>query len=1103
MSIKVALNHKTSYKYDKPVMLSPHVIRLRPALHTRTPITAYTLKVTPKDHYVNWQQDTFGNFQARYIFKEKTTELTVEVELVANMVVVNPFDFYLDNYVLEYPFTYDESILGDLSPYMKVTDRNELVDNYIRGIDFSIKGTVDFLVALNRKLQQDIYYTIRMEPGIQSTRETLTSRQGSCRDTSWLLIQILRSIGFAARFTSGYLIQLAPDIKPIDGPAGPEKDFTDLHAWAEVYLPGAGWVGLDPTSGLFAGEGHIPLACTPEPSTASPITGYTEKANVDFGFEMSVKRIKEIPRVTKPYTEEQWESIYLLGKKIDKQLVENDVRLSMGGEPTFVSVDDMEGAEWNTDALGPTKKFYASNLFYRLKEKYGKGGLLHYGQGKWYPGESLPRWALTCYWRKDGVPIWENPDLFGNESINYGYTFEDAQRFIQQLSKNLDITSKHIQSAFEDVYYYLWKEGTLPVNQDPFKVKLDDPEERKTLRKVLEQGLDKIVGYAMPLKWDYFENKWGTGPWFFKRERMYLLPGDSPMGFRLPLKSLVHSEKEDFEVEWPFFEGSEPLKNFQTKTKEKAIKNRVQTYLPLKDTKEDKEFPVPGYEFIEMSPDYLTRTALCVEPRQGNLYVFVPPLTMIEHYLELMAAIEKTCLDLGLKVLIEGYNPPSDSRVQSFSITPDPGVIEVNIHPSTSWDELVEKTETLYYEARWSRLGAEKFMIDGRHTGTGGGNHVTIGGPTPADSPILRRPDLLKSLIAYWHNHPSLSYLFSGLFLGPTSQAPRIDEARHDTVNEIEIAFNQIQQNQYTSPWLVDRLLRNLLTDLTGNTHRAEFCIDKLYSPDGYSGRKGLLEMRAFEMPPHFKMSVAQTLLIRALVARFWDAPYNASLVKWGNQIHDKFMLPHFIKDDFNDIIQDLNSWGFEFDLSWYDTFFSFRFPIYGTVQIGNIHIELRMALEPWPVLGEEVAAGGMARYVDSSVERLQIRIFGATNTRHIVTCNSRMIPLKPTGVNGEFVAGIKYKAWAPPSALHPTIPIHTPLVIDVVDTWNNKSIGGCTYHVMHPGGRGYDTFPVNANEAEARRISRFFSFGHTPGAIFVNQEEINKEFPYTLDLRK
>lgn len=1100
MSIKVALNHKTVYKYDRVISLSPHVIRLRPALHTRTPIRAYSIKVKPEKHFVNWQQDTFGNFQARYVFLEKAAELSVEVELLADMVVVNPFDFFLENSVLEYPFTYEESILGDLAPYMKVTDTNSLLDNYTKGIDFSIKGTVDFLVALNRKLQQDVQYIIRMEPGIQTTRETLTTRRGSCRDSAWLLIQILRSIGFAARFTSGYLIQLAPDIKPIDGPPGPEKDFTDLHAWAEVYLPGAGWVGLDPTSGLFAGEGHIPLACTPEPTTAAPISGYTEKAGVDFSFEMTVNRIKETPRVTKPYSEEQWDSINLLGKKIDAKLNDLDVRLSMGGEPTFVSIDDMESAEWNTDALGPTKKYYASNLFFRLKERYAKGGLLHFGQGKWYPGESLPRWALTCYWRKDGIPIWENSELYGNESINLGYTEGDANKFIRRLSKNLSITDKYVQEAYEDVYYYLWKEGTLPVNQDPLKTKLDDPEERKTLRKVLEQGLDKIVGYTLPLKWNYFDNTWETGPWFFRRERMYLIPGDSPMGFRLPLKSLIHSEKEDFEVEWPLFEAGENLENYHQK-----VVDRVQKPSKQEGKYENQDFETKNtsLDYSIMYPDSLTRTALCVEPRQGNLYIFLPPLTKLEHYLELIATIEKTAFELGIKVLVEGYYPPGDNRLQSFSVTPDPGVIEVNIHPSLTWDELIEKTETLYYEARWSRLGTEKFMIDGRHTGTGGGNHVTIGGPSPADSPLLRRPDLLKSLIAYWNNHPSLSYLFSSLFIGPTSQAPRIDEARLDTLNEIEIAFNQIKQGEYTSPWLVDRLFRNLLTDLTGNTHRAEFCIDKLYSPESYSGRKGLLEMRAFEMPPHFKMSGVQMLLIRALISRFWETAYDAKLVRWGNQIHDKFMLPHFIKYDFKDVIHDLNSWGYEFKLEWYDTFFSFRFPVYGYIQIDNIQMELRMALEPWPVLGEEVSMGGMTRYVDSSVERLQIRVFGLTNSRHIITCNNRIIPLQPTEVEGEFVAGIKYKAWQPPSGLHPNIPVHTPLVFDVVDTWNNKPIGGCTYHVSHPGGRSYNTFPVNANEAEARRISRFFSFGHTPGMVSIIPEEVNPEFPYTLDLRK
>ena len=495
--------------------------------------------------------------------------------------------------------------------------------------------------------------------------------------------------------------------------------------------------------------------------------------------------------------------------------------------------------------------------------------------------------------------------------------------------------------------------------------------------------------------------------------------------------------------------------------------------------------------------------------------------------MELIARIEDAAMELGMPIVLEGYEPPHDARIQKFQVTPDPGVIEVNIHPAGNWDELVKNTSVLYEQARLSGLGAEKFMLDGRHTGTGGGNHITLGGPTPADSPMLRRPGLLRSLITYWQNHPGLSYFFSSLFIGPTSQAPRVDEGRNENLYELEVAFQQIPESGTKQLWLVDRLLRHLLVDLTGNTHRAEFCIDKLYSPDAESGRLGLLELRAFEMPPHPKMSLVQMLLIRTLIAWFWKVPCKRKLVQWGTELHDRFMLPHFVWSDMRDVVADINAHGFPFKLDWLKPFYEFRFPQYGSVSFHNIQLQLRFALEPWHVLGEEVTRAGTARFVDSSVERLQIKVNGLTDSRHVVTCNNRRLPLHHTGTHGEYIAGVRYRAWQPPSALHPLFGIHSPLVFDVVDSWNGRSIGGCSYHVSHPGGRHYETFPVNAYEAETRRAAQFWGIGHTPDTLrpspnlkgsgqfiphgenpepgngYPLEEEVIKDSPYTLDLRR
>ena len=1101
MSIRVAIRHQTHYKYDRPITLSPHVFRLRPAPHCRTPIESYSFTLRPEENFTNWHQDPFGNYQARVVFPEKTSELFMDVEVIANLTVINPFDFFLDESSEHIPFQYDDQLQRQLAPYLEVSENGPLLTKWLTGVSRDKTPTVDFLVALNQRLQKDIEYTIRFEPGVQTCEETLGKALGSCRDSGWLLVQILRHLGLAARFVSGYLVQLTPDEKALDGPAGPTQDFTDLHAWTEVYIPGAGWIGLDPTSGLFAGEGHIPLACTPTPAGAAPITGNAEKSEVDFSYQNTVTRVHEDPRVTKPYTQTQWAAIENLAQHVDQDLEKGDVRLTMGGEPTFVSIDDPDAAEWNTSADGPQKRERAITLIQRLRKKFGPGGILIYGQGKQYPGEQLPRWQFGCHWRKDGVPIWHNETLLANPHKKGTQT--DAKSLLVEIANKLHLPADNIRAGYEDVVYNVWEENKLPIDVDPTKADLKSPAARRFLANSLVHGLDKPTGYALPITCDPKTNTWQSCQWKLKSEHMFLIPGDSPMGFRLPLSSLQKKDPE----QWPdtdLFEPQNPLPDFAQTVKERLSNP------PSNSPKE---------------ATYTIHTALCTQIRNGNLHIFLPPFSHIEHVLDLIATIESAAEACNTPVIIEGYDPPRDNRTERILATPDPGILEVNVHPSNNWSELAHNTTTLYEEARQTRLTAEKFMLDGRHTGTGGGNHITLGGATPADSPMLRRPDLLRSLITFWQHHPGLSYLFSGMFIGPTSQAPRVDEGREETLYELEVAFQQMPEGETSRPWLVDRLLRHLLVDMTGNTHRAEFCIDKLYSPDSSSGRLGIVELRAFEMPPHAQMSLVQALLVRTLVAKFWNQPYTGDLVRWGTTLHDRFMLPHFVRADLKDVVNHLKDAGYHFQLEWLDPFFEFRFPLYGTLNLHDIKIDLHQAIEPWHVLGEEVTRAGTARFVDSSVERLQIKLSNLTESRYAVTCNGRRLPLQSTGTHGEFVAGVRYRAWQPPSGLHPTIGIHTPLVFDLIDTWNQKSVGGCTYHVMHPGGRNYETLPINAYEAEARRVTRFQEEGHTPGTIqpppavstggqFVPQgssigpmqapeEDPDPEYPHTLDLRK
>jgi uncharacterized protein (DUF2126 family)/transglutaminase-like putative cysteine protease len=1112
----VALEHRTTYRFAHPVNIHPHTVRLRPAPHTRTPITAYSLTVRPEQHFRNWQQDPFGNWVARLVFPEQATELDITVDLVADLTVINPFDFFLESYAEQVPFTYPPTLAADLAPYLRPVDEDEagsgpgpVVAKWLAGQRLLDRDTpwrtIDFLVEVNQRVQRDVGYSVRMEPGVQTPDETLTRAIGSCRDSAWLLVSVLRQLGIAARFVSGYLVQLAADQPALEGPSGPTADFTDLHAWAEAFIPGAGWIGLDATSGLFAGEGHIPLSATPHPDSSAPISGATDPVAVEFSYHNTVRRIHEDPRVTLPYTEAQWSAVQALGTHIDGLLDAGDVRLTMGGEPTFVSVDDVSTPQWDTAPDGPEKRRLAVALAETLRERWAPGGLVHHGQGKWYPGEELPRWAIQLLWRADGVPLWRDPALLDApwDPPRRDVTPASAAAFASGIATRLGVPSDFVLPAFEDPFGRFWDEVRRPEGAPPEADLLpSEPTGHDAAAATVAAVDDTVVrpdapppaGWVIPVFEDPSGDGWGTTRWRLRRGYLFLIAGTSPLGLRLPLESLGWEPPPDLPERSPF---------------------EARPSLPA-DPATRAERPATVHPAASAP-----RHALTVEIRDGHVFVFLPPLTTADRATALVAAIEGAAADVGVPVVLEGYPLPSDHRFTTLSVTPDPGVIEVNVQPTRTWDQLTELTQTLYDDARQSRLTTEKFDLDGRHTGTGGGNHFTLGGSTASDSPFLRRPALLRSLLTYWQNHPALSYVFSGRFIGPTSQAPRVDEGRDDRLYELEIAFAELDrvtaEQSEPRPWLVDRLLRNLLTDLTGNTHRSEFCIDKLYSPDGERGRLGLVEMRGFEMPPHARMALVQALLVRALVARFWLEPYAGPLVRWGTRLHDRFLLPAFAAADLADVTTDLN--GFlvsqagsagppPFDPAWFDPFLEFRFPRLGEVDIAGVHLELRQAVEPWHVLGEQASETGTARYVDSSVERIQIAATGLVTGRHVVTCNRIPVPMVSAPDPGVLVGGVRFRAWAPSSALHPTLGVHAPLTIDLVDTWSGRSVGGCTYHVAHPGGRNFDTYPVNAVEAESRRAARFEPQGHTPGPVDIDawpdrHAWVSDEYPATLDLRR
>ena len=1105
MTIKVALEHRTSYTFDRPVRVYPHVVRLRPAPHSRTPIDAYSLRIEPADHFINWQQDALGNFLARLVFPNPTSQLTITVGLIADLKVINPFDFFIEDWAETWPaggLSYPKALADDLEPYLRPVDEDgdgsgpgELATEWVR--DFRVRDgtrTIDFLVALNQAINADVGYSLRMEPGVQTPDVTLRTGIGSCRDSAWLLVSILRQFGLAARFVSGYLVQLASDVEAIDGPSGPAADFTDLHAWAEVYIPGAGWIGLDPTSGLFAGEGHIPLAATPHPASAAPISGGTEPCESVLEFSNTVTRVHEDPRVTLPYTDEAWQTICDVGRQVDERLAAGDVRLTIGGEPTFVSVDNQVDEEWTTAADGPHKRQRASELAARLKAAWAPQGLIQRGQGRWYPGEPLPRWQIALYWRADGQPLWTDDALLADPwSTGPNSTPADneaAYELLAGIADDLVLPLSQVRPAYEDPLSRLATKVRQPEG-DPVVTGDDLAEDTAAGRDALLAHLDESTtapaAFVLPLHRRDDDLGWASADWRLRRGRIVLLDGDSPAGLRLPLDAISWKPPRPSYVVDPTAVGDT---------------------LSLSD----------GETLLEDMDDSETApiTALVAEVRDGLLYIFMPPTEALEHFVDLIARVEAAAAKIGCPVVIEGYEPPPDPRLGSTTITPDPGVIEVNIAPTASFAAQREQLETLYEQARLARLSTESFDVDGSHGGTGGGNHITLGGITPKDSPLLRRPDLLVSLLTYWQRHPSLSYLFAGRFIGTTSQAPRVDEGRADALYELEIAFAEIARLASSSkdgapkPWVPDRALRHLLTDITGNTHRAEFCIDKLYSPDSPRGRLGLLELRGFEMPPHLRMAMVQSLLVRSLVAWFWDEPLRAPLIRHGSNLHGRYLLPHFLIHDIADVAADLRAHGIPFETSWLDPFTEFRFPRIGTAVFDSVEIELRAAIEPWNTLGEEATATGTARYVDSSVERIQVRIIGADRHRYLVTCNGYPIPLLATDNPDIHVGGVRFRAWQPPSALHPSITVDGPLQFELVDLATGTSRGGCTYHVAHPGGRAYDEPPVNAVEAESRRARRFEATGFTPGKLDLSdirekQARISTDIgaPGILDLRR
>ena len=1080
--MRVSIQHRSRYVYPRPALLGPQTIRLRPAEHARARIESYTLAIEP-EHRLHWQRDPHGNHIARVTFKagQALEALSIVVELVVDIRPVNPFDFFIDDRAKQLPFRYPDRLDSELAPYLDTSDPAYRIGAKATALLSSLAWsgvTIDALVNLNSVVRERIAYVIRDEAGVWTPEETLANGRGSCRDSAVLLVALLRAQGIAARFVSGYLVQLADEGMIPDEPKGVPHDVVDLHAWAEAYLPGAGWIGFDATSGLLCGEGHIPLAATASPSHAAPLDGTSDIGSTAAEFKTTIARLGHEVRPTAPYTDEVWSALVEGGDRADAALVAAGLDVWIGGEPTFTAREGQTKEEWQGGAIGADKWRRGRQLVELLRERLAPGGVVFHRMGKHYPGESLPRWALDVVARRDGTAIWPKRVVVDDGSI------EAATRVGELLAAALGVAPE-LHAAFEDPWEVLRTEAALPFDIDPRKAGLDDPEERHRLAAIMDRGIGRVVGLVLPL--GRTSDGWITERWRLRREHLFLLPGDSPIGLRLPLGSVVGAAEP---VTWADAPDLPDPRRAEPDDQKQAV-HADRGARPSGRASETPDNP----------PDTSVHTALAIEPRDGQLWVFLPPTARFEDFCILVAALDGVREATGIAIHLEGYPSPPSPAMKRFAVTPDPGVLEVNLPPATSSREATELHHTVFEAALASGLTAERYLLDGRAAGSGGGNHITVGGPAPAASPWLRRPDLLASLVTFTQHHPALSYMFTGLFVGPTSQAPRVDEARHDSLYELELALPRL----YQSPpaWEVDALLRHLLVDVAGSTHRAEISIDKLFDPGTPYGRQGLVELRAFEMPPHPRMAAAQAILVRTLVAAFVGDPYQHALVRWGAALHDRFLLPYWMWRDFEDVLAQLAARGHALPSDAFRPFVELRCPLVGTLEADSGSVEVRNAIEPWHVLGEESTQAGTARYVDSSMERIELRTLGLDPERYVVAVNGYIVPLREGGGREIRVGGVRFRAWSPPHAMHPHFGIHHPLHIDVIDTWAKRGVAGGAYHVWHPEGRGYASAPLTRVEAAARRAQRFTLEGPTPSPIRARAVAPHPEQPYTLDLRR
>ncbi len=1047
MTTRVALTQRYEYQFSRPVQLSTHWLRLRPAPHTQCSISAYSLRIDADPVWLNWLRDPFENHLARLDLPDPVASLMIEVDLIANLDPVNPFDFLVEPYAASYPFDYPDQLRKELAPYLRTGKLGPRLTKFFQTVERTSGYITEQIGAINQHVADSISAAGPGKPGPVDLETVLEKGRGTAWELAWLLTLTLRSVGLAARMTQGYRIFIHAEA---------DVDTASNHAWSEVFLPGAGWIGLDPCGGVFINEGYIPLASAPEPLRVLPIAGYRESCDETFNQTISTRRLSPKPS-TWPLSDSQWTDLQSLGAYIDADLNEQNINLAMANGLSFVSANDVQSLEWNIAALGPGKRFTAEQLLQRLWRRLAPGGVLHVGQGEQFGGEALPRWNLNCFARADGKPVWRNAALLEWGNNKQSVSLEDAEQLADQITHALGLSSKFVMPAYEDGLQKLWSNRD-SLDNIPSAEELNDPEKRRALAATLSSSQAHVVGYVLPLRWDAGHERWSSGRWQFRRDALYLLSGSSPLGYRLPLESLpvANGAPTEMDPERCQFDERGLLPDMHGELSARLSSyGRIQAKPPAADAK---------------TADAAPRTALCIEVRDNRLYIFMPPLTHLEHYLGLLAVIEHAAEALALPLTLQGYEPPQDCRLRRFKLEPQAGILKVWLPEAHGWQQQREIIQATYDEADRIGLQGERVINDGRRLPPGGGAELTLGGVTPRESPFLCRPELLRSLVSFWQQHPSLSFFFAGRSIGAGGDAPRPDEGRDESLYELGIALERIPKGEIDTPWMPDRLLRHLLVDPAGDMQRAEISVDQLYSPDQAGLRLGRVVLRSFEMPPDAKLASLQSLLVMGLLSYFGRQPQKGSLSHWGAALHDRFMLPSLLWQDLCGVLDELNHAGYPFQSEWFEPLRELHFPVLGSVQLGDIGLELRAALEPWPLLAEETTAAGVARFVDSANERLEVHITGLTPSRYALVCNGRRVPLQPAGMRGEYVAGVRYKASNPPSTLHPTIPPVAVLVFDLVDSWTDKSVGGCTYTPTHSPVLGAASAPMMMQQPELSR---------------------------------